>query len=148
MLSTAKAGAGMSAGARPRPTTSAMLVRVDCRVFMMRFSLCGSGLDDWREGVGVAVLGEHTSAREREMRAADHHLVGDDAVDQLAARSDRLRTVLIVDPFPFRVWRQESRHVHGVIRYHQLIGARGNQEDRVTGGMADRREDSDAGSDF
>src|SRR4029077_16122360 len=27
------------------------------------------GLDDWREGVGIAVLGEHAGAREREMRA-------------------------------------------------------------------------------
>src|ERR1700720_4504611 len=42
---------------------------------------CGSGLDDWREGVGIAVLGKHAGAREWEMRATDHHLVGDDPVE-------------------------------------------------------------------
>jgi hypothetical protein len=38
-------------------------------------------LDDWREGVGIAVLGKHAGAREWEMRATDHHLVGDDPVE-------------------------------------------------------------------
>jgi len=30
---------------------------------------CGSGSDDWREGVGIAVLGKHAGTREWEMRA-------------------------------------------------------------------------------
>ena len=34
-----------------------------------------SGLDDWGEGVGVAVLGECACAGEREVGAADHHVL-------------------------------------------------------------------------
>ena len=81
---------------------------------------------------------------EREM-CATNHLVGDDAVDQFAARGNRRLTVLIVFlAIPGGVpamWRQ-----YGVVRHHQLIFARGNQKAGVTGRVADRREEPDAGA--
>src|SRR5215212_11929501 len=52
-----------------------------------------SGLVGGRERIGVPVLREDPGAREREMRAADRHLVGDDAVDQLSAARNRGRPV-------------------------------------------------------
>ena len=78
------------------------------------------------------------------MRAADHHFIGDDAVDQFAARGDRCRAVLIVTSLPFRVRRQQGGDIHGVVRHHQLILARAHQKGRMTGCVADRGEEPDA----
>src|SRR5262245_45029603 len=52
------------------------------------------------EGVAGAVLGEAASPREREMRAADHHVVGDGTIEDGPARLHRERSILVVHALP------------------------------------------------
>src|SRR5580704_6266382 len=112
MLSTANAGAVDRMGAKPSATARAARRMRDCETFFIAmvsliWFLQSSGLSNGREAVGAAVLGEHARARERKMSAADHHLVGDDLVDQLSPGRDRHWTTLIVGALPFGMRSQQ-----------------------------------------
>src|SRR4051794_39712354 len=58
-----------------------------------------------REHVARAVLDELAGAGEREMRAADHHFVGDHPVEQRLTGGHGKRPVLVVGALPFRMGR-------------------------------------------
>ena len=82
------------------------------------------------------------------MRARDHHLVRDDAVDDPAARRDRRLTVLIIRPLPFRMRPKKRGHIHHVVRHHQLLGAGGDEIGRMARRVAGRGDHAHAGRDF
>src|SRR4051794_20002395 len=122
MLSTARAGRGSTAGGMARPSVSTKAPKT-LHMVMSLTPLLGSGLGAGRKRIGVPVLGERPGSREREVRAADHHLVGDDPVDQLSAALNCGRAVLVVGALPLGVWSEQRGHVHGVRRDHQLLGS-------------------------
>ncbi len=81
------------------------------------------------------------------MVAADHHLVGDDAVEQLAARRLGGGTVLVVLAVPVRMGDDQRRQIGGVVRDHQLARTGPQMERAMAGRVAGRVDELDAGRD-
>src|SRR5215510_8518027 len=98
-----------------------------------------------REGISAAILGKCTSPWEGEVGAADHHLVSDDAVDELAARLHGERAVLIVGALPLRMWREQRGDVSGIVRDHELLVTAADVESHVSRRMAGRIDEADTG---
>src|SRR5580698_5403201 len=82
--STAKEGVGSRAEVNARPEISIRVRRTESLVMPISWIFC-LDLGNRGEGVGIAVLDECARAGKGEMRATDHHLVGDHLVDELAA---------------------------------------------------------------
>src|SRR6478609_1620232 len=72
------------------------------------------------ERISGAVFLDLSGTGEREMIAADHQLLGDDAIKQLAAGSFRHVDVLVVEAVPIRMRNDEGGHVGGVVGDHEL----------------------------
>ena len=82
------------------------------------------------------------------MGAADHHLLGDHAVDELAPRLHRERAVLIVGTLPIRMRGEQRRHVGRIVGDHQLLAAAADVERRMARRVAGRVDETDAGGNF
>src|SRR5689334_20283099 len=95
------------------------------------------------EGISAAILGESTSPWEWEVGAADHDLVSDDAVEELAARFHGERAVLIVGALPLRIRCEQRRDVSRIVRDHELLVAAADVESHVPGRMAGRINQAD-----
>src|SRR6516225_3182013 len=94
------------------------------------------------EGISAAILGKSASPWEGEVSAADHHLVSDDAVDELAARLHRERAVLIVGALPLRMRREQRGDVSRVVGDHELLVAAADVECHVPRRMAGRIDEA------
>src|SRR6516164_5707254 len=106
-----------------------------------------SGLHDG-ERVARTILGDVPCPREREMVAADHQLVGNHTVEQLAARFLGKLGILVVLPVPAGIGDHQRRHIGGVVRDHQLARSRREMERAMAGGVAGRADEANAGSHF
>src|SRR5688572_21128742 len=96
----------------------------------------------WREHVAATVLGERAGAREREVRTAHHHLLGDHAIDELAPRLHGQRSVLVVGALPLGVRAEQRRHVGRVVGDHELLAAGADMECRVPRRMPRRADEA------
>ena len=77
------------------------------------------------------------------MGAANHHLLGNDPINQLAPRFHRQRAILVVGALPFRVWSEQGRHVGRIIGNHQLVRTRADVKGRMSRRVARRTDEAD-----
>src|SRR5262249_33911790 len=126
MLSTANADV-------PAMLTNSRVASSVGRKFVMACPF-GSGFDR-RETGARAVLCELARPLGRAKRAADPHFFGGHAVEQAPAGRHRKRAILIVGALPFRMRREQRRHIGHIVRDHQLLAARADMECRMSRGM-------------
>ncbi len=108
-----------------------------------RLLRCGHGYR-----VAGAILGNLAKSRPREVRATDHHLVGNHPIKQLAAAGLGHRCILVEDPVPPRMLGAQRRHVGGVAGNHQLFIARADVESGMAGRVTGRADKVDPGHDL
>src|SRR5262245_53793790 len=155
-VSTAKAAGGSATIARPANVISSRNVRPSCKLRSMdHLPNVSTGVGPQaafglgqafgrRKHVAIAILGKGAKAREGKMRTADHHLLGNDTIDQLAPCLNGQRSVLIVNTLPLRMRAEQGRHVGGIVGDHQLVLAGTDVEGRMPWGVAWRLDEPDS----
>src|SRR5262245_12922220 len=100
------------------------------------------------EGIPAAGFGTPPNAWPGKVRAADHHVVSNHAVHQLATRDFRRWAILVVDPVPAWMRPENRRHVDGIAGNHQLLVAGAQVESRVAWRMTGSRDKTNTGHHF
>src|SRR5262245_1981777 len=88
------------------------------------------------EHIAAAGFGNPPNAWPRKVRTADHHVISNPSVHQLAARGFRHWAILVVGPVPAWMRPKDRRHVDGIAGNHQLLVAGAQVKSRVTRGVA------------